>query len=248
MSEQEIFQLRNVDFSYAGEADTLKRINLQINAGEAVSILGANGCGKSTLLKIFAGLISPTSGDFFAFGTEVTARLLRNDSFANHYHQQVGFIFQDSDVQLFCNSVREELAFGLLQLDYSVVEINQRINEIIQLLGIEHLIDKAPYKLSGGEKKKVAIAAVLLLNPQVLILDEPTNALDPKSQAWLIELLRKLNLAGKTLIITTHNLNLVEQLTRRGVLLNEQHQIVADMPISDLLTKVELLRQVNLIL
>lgn len=248
MSEQEIFQLRNVDFNYAGEANTLEQINLQINAGEAVSVLGANGCGKSTLLKIFAGLISPTSGDFFAFGAEVTARLLRNDSFANHYHQQVGFIFQDSDVQLFCNSVREELAFGLLQLDYSVVEINQRINEIVQLLAIEHLIDKAPYKLSGGEKKKVAIAAVLLLNPQVLILDEPTNALDPKSQAWLIELLRKLNLAGKTLIVTTHNLNLVEQLTTRGVLFNEQHQIVADMPISALLTKSELLRQVNLII
>lgn len=247
MSKQEIFQLRNVDFSYAGEANVLRQINLQIQAGEALSILGANGCGKSTLLKILAGLISPTSGGFFAFGSEVTARMLRDDSFANHYHQQIGFIFQDSDVQLFCNSVREELAFGLLQLDYNVAEINQRIDEIIRLLGIEHLIDRVPYKLSGGEKKKVAIAAVLLLNPQVLILDEPTNALDPKSQYWLVELLRKLNLAGKTLIITTHNLSVLEQLTTRGILFNERHQIIADIPIVDLLVKQDLLRQVNLI-
>ena len=172
---------------------------------------------------------------------------LATDAFAKRYHQQIVFIFQDSDVQLFCNSVREELAFGLLQLDYSLEEIISRIEDIVKVLGIENLINKVPYKLSGGEKKKVAIAAVLLLNPQVLILDEPTNALDPKAQHWLVELLKQLNAAGKTLIITTHNLHLVEQLTTRGILFNEQHQIVADLPIVELFAEQELLRQVNLI-
>ena len=106
---------------------------------------------------------------------------------------------------------------------------------------------KAPYKLSGGEKKKVAIAAVLLLNPSVLILDEPTNALDPKTQRWLVGLLQQLHQAGKTLIITTHNLNLVSELSTRGILFNEQHQIVADAPIKQLLQQQDLLKEVNLI-
>jgi cobalt/nickel transport system ATP-binding protein len=173
--------------------------------------------------------------------------MLQRDEFAMNCHRQIGFIFQDSDVQLFCNSVTEELAFGLLQLNYSTNEIKQRIAEIAQLLNIEHLLNKTPYKLSGGEKKKVAIAAVLLLNPSVLILDEPTNALDPKTQHWLVALLQQLNQAGKTLIITTHNLNLVSELSTRGILFNEQHQIVADAPIEQLLQQQDLLRQVNLI-
>lgn len=243
----EIFNLQNVEFAYDGGENILKQINLSITSGEAVSILGANGCGKSTLLKILSGLLLPSSGIFCAYGEEVTARKLADDGFAKGYHQKIGFIFQDSDVQLFCNSVREELAFGLLQLDYTQTEILRRIDEIVALLGIENLIDKVPYKLSGGEKKKVAIAAVLLLNPQVLILDEPTNALDPKTQHWLVGLLKQLHSAGKTLIVTTHNLHLVEQLTSRGILFNEQHQIVADLPIRELFAKQELLRQVNLI-
>ena len=222
-------------------------MNLTIHSGEAVSILGANGCGKSTLLKMFSGLLFPSSGKLMAFGEELTAHSMRNDSFAHQYHRRIGFIFQDSDVQLFCNSVEEELAFGLLQLDFSASETRSRINDIVKLLGIEHLINKTPFKLSGGEKKKVAIAATLLMNPEVLILDEPTNALDPKTQQWLVQLLNHLHQAGKTLIVTTHNLDLVGQLTTRGVLFNEMHQIVADDELSKIMTNHDLLRQVNLI-
>ena len=242
-----IFKVENLEFSYPDSDRILDNLNFAIYQGEAVSILGANGCGKSTLLKIFSGLLSPTAGSFSAFGEIVSAQMLQHDEFAMNYHRQIGFIFQDSDVQLFCNSVTEELAFGLLQLNYSTNEIKQRIAEIAQLLNIEHLLNKTPYKLSGGEKKKVAIAAVLLLNPSVLILDEPTNALDPKTQHWLVALLQQLNQAGKTLIITTHNLNLVSELSTRGILFNEQHQIVADAPIEQLLQQQDLLRQVNLI-
>ncbi len=242
-----IFKVENLEFSYPDSDKILDKLNFTVYAGEALSILGSNGCGKSTLLKIFSGLLSPTAGSFSAFGEIVSAQMLQHDEFAMNYHRQIGFIFQDSDVQLFCNSVTEELAFGLLQLNYSTDEIKQRIAEIAQLLNIEHLLNKTPYKLSGGEKKKVAIAAVLLLNPSVLILDEPTNALDPKTQHWLVALLQQLNQAGKTLIITTHNLNLVSELSTRGILFNEQHQIVADAPIEQLLQQQDLLRQVNLI-
>lgn len=242
-----IFEVENLEFSYPDSGNILDKLNFAVHPGEALSILGANGCGKSTLLKIFSGLLSPTAGSFKAFGKSISSQMLQEDDFAMNYHQQIGFIFQDSDVQLFCNNVTEELAFGLLQLDYSTTEIKQRITEIAKLVNIEHLLDKSPYKLSGGEKKKVAIAAVLLLNPSVLILDEPTNALDPKTQRWLVGLLQQLHQAGKTLIITTHNLNLVSELSTRGILFNEQHQIVADAPIKQLLQQQDLLREVNLI-
>jgi cobalt/nickel transport system ATP-binding protein len=247
ISNDILFELEHLEFSYPDSDKILDNLNFTIYQGEAVSILGANGCGKSTLLKILSGLLSPTVGNFRAFGELVNAQMLQQDEFAINYHRQIGFIFQDSDVQLFCNSVTEELAFGLLQLDYGTDEIKQRIAEIAKLLKIEHLLNKTPYKLSGGEKKKVAIAAVLLLNPSVLILDEPSNALDPKTQHWLVGLLQQLHQAGKTLIISTHNLNLVSELSTRGILFNEQHQIVADAPIEQLLQQQDLLKQVNLI-
>lgn len=242
-----VFQCKNLDFYYELNTPILQEINLTIQAGEAVSILGANGCGKSTLLKLFSGLLFASSGTLMAFDEPLTAQAMKNDLFAHQYHQKIGFIFQDSDAQLFCNSVEDELAFGLLQMNLPKHEINQRINDIVALLDIEHLLAKVPFKLSGGEKKKVAIAATLLLNPQVLILDEPTNALDPKSQQWLIQLLQHLNNAGKTLIITTHNLELVSKLTTRGILFNEEHKIVADCNLSEILNNEQLLRQVNLI-
>ena len=242
-----IYTMQGVSKIVPPKREILKNIWLSFYPGAKIGVLGLNGSGKSTLLKIFSGLLSPTAGSFSAFGEIVSAQMLQRDEFAMNYHRQIGFIFQDSDVQLFCNSVTEELAFGLLQLNYSTDEIKQRIAEIAQLLNIEHLLTKTPYKLSGGEKKKVAIAAVLLLNPSVLILDEPTNALDPKTQHWLVALLQQLNQAGKTLIITTHNLNLVSELSTRGILFNEQHQIVADAPIEQLLQQQDLLRQVNLI-
>lgn len=242
-----IFKCENLGFSYDQKTPILENLNLTIHSGEAISILGANGCGKSTLLKMFSGLLFPDCGKLIAFGKELTALAMRDDSFVQQYHQRIGFIFQDSDVQLFCNSVEEELAFGLLQLGFSVDETSLRINDITKLLGIEHLIDKTPFKLSGGEKKKVAIAATLLMNPQILILDEPTNALDPKTQQWLVQLLNQLHQAGKTLIVTTHNLSLVEQLTTRGILFNEAHQIVADGELSEIMANQNLLRQVNLI-
>lgn len=242
-----IFKCENLGFAYEEQSPILKNLNLSICSGEAVSILGANGCGKSTLLKIFSGLLFPDCGRLIAFGEELTAQSMKNDNFAHQYHQRIGFIFQDSDVQLFCNSVEEELAFGLLQTGYSVTEVKARIDDIVKLLDIEHLMIKAPFKLSGGEKKKVAIAATLLMNPDVLILDEPTNALDPKTQYWLVQLLKRLHQAGKTLIVTTHNLDLVSQLTIRGILFNEDHQIVADGLLSKLLQNNELLRQANLI-
>jgi len=242
-----VFDLREVSFAYPYANTVLDQVTFQISAGESVAILGANGCGKSTLLKLLVGLVVCDSGRVLAFGDELNAKSLHDDIFSYNYHQKIGFIFQDSDVQLFCDSVREELAFGLLQLNLAKAEILQRIEDITKLLSIENLLDKVPFKLSGGEKKKVAIAAVLLLNPEVIILDEPTNSLDPKTTQWIISLLQQLHLAGKTLIITTHNLDLVGKLSERGILFNEDHRIVADKTINELLADEQMLRDVNLV-
>ena len=242
-----IFQLDHATFSYPYDNPVLKNICLSIQEGERVCILGANGCGKSTMLKLFAGLLLPQEGTFSAFESEVTAKNLENDNFSKAYHKRVGFIFQNSDAQLFCSTVEEEIAFGLLQQEFSRDFVKQRIHDISTMLGIEHLINKPPFKLSGGEKKKVALACVLVMNPDVLILDEPTNGLDPRTQMWLTKLLASINQAGKTMITSTHNLELVQKISDRAILFDEDHTIVADQPTGELIKDIKLLQAVNLI-
>ena len=269
-----IFQLKNLNFAYPMGTDVLSGLTFSVEAGERVCILGANGCGKSTLLKIMAGLLSPTAGDFCAFGNKTDPAQFSRDA-AKVYHRRVGYVFQDSDVQLFCSNVREELAFGPLQLGLSRSEVLDRVDAISDSLGISHLLDKAPFHLSGGEKKKVAIASTLILDPEVLIMDEPTNDLDPRSQTWLLRLLRSgdnavasgdsgrnlgsgrnpharnleagRNPHAKTLIFSTHNLELVPHIADRALLFNEDHHLCADLPVHELLQRVDLLRSVNLV-
>ncbi len=242
-----IFQLDRAEFSYPYEKPVLRDISLGVREGEKLCILGANGCGKSTLLKILAGLLLPQQGTFAAFGEKITAKMLNDDRFSKDYHRKVGFIFQNSEAQLFCSTVEEEIAFGPLQLGFSADGVKQRISDISAMLNIGHLLSKPPFKLSGGEKKKVALACVLVMNPDVLILDEPTNGLDPRTQAWLVGLLVSLNKAGKTILTATHNLELVHKLSDRAILFSEDHRIVADQPTEALIRDCRLLREVNLV-
>ncbi len=246
-TNQILFQLEQAAFAYPYDEPVLKDITLTVREGERLCILGANGCGKSTLLKILAGLILPQQGTFSAFQNVVTPKELNDDNFSKAYHKKVGFIFQDSDIQLFCSTVEEEIAFGLLQQGLKQETVKQRMDDIAALLGIEPLMHKTPFKLSGGEKKKVALASVLAMNPDVLILDEPTNGLDPRTQMWLIRLLDSLSGAGKTVISSTHNLDLVTRISDRAVLFSEGHEIVADGPTQELIQDAELLKKVNLV-
>ena len=241
-----IFKLDQISYAYPQSDPVLSNLSLEIREGERVSILGANGCGKSTLLKILAGLIFPQSGTFTAFGNKIEQKKF-NTEVSTAYHRKVGFIFQDSEAQLFCSTVYEELAFGPLQLGLPRETVKKRIEELSSMLGVEKLLDKPPFRLSGGEKKKIAIGSVLILDPDVLILDEPTNSLDPRSQTWLLRLLRSLGEAGKTLIFATHNLDLVPHVSDRAVLFDEDHTVAADMPVSRLLKNPELLKRVNLV-
>ena len=241
-----MIELKDVCFSYS-DMIALDHINLSIKTGEAIALMGANGCGKSTLLKLLNGIISPDFGSYRFHEEEVTYKKLQDENFSKLLHQKIGFVFQNSDTQLFCSSVYDEVAFGPRQMSVGESEVEHRVNDCLALLGIQEFRDRIPYHLSGGEKRKVAIACVLSLNPEVLILDEPMNGLDPKTQRWLVEFLKKLNKAGKTLITSTHNLELVHEISNRAVLFGESHTIVADRMTDELLKDVELLKRVNLV-
>lgn len=219
-----IIKLDKVCFAYDGLI-ALRYIDLDIHRGETVVLQGANGCGKSTLLKLLNGLIFPEEGQYFFEGDEINEARLKDQIFSKSFHQKIGFIFQNPDVQLFCGSVREEVEFGPRQMGLSEEEITRRADDVIRLIGIEHLSDRASYHLSGGEKKKVAIACVLSMNPEVLVLDEPLAGLDKSTQDWLTDFLQELQDAGKTLVISTHDDELAHLLGDRIVYMNERHEI-----------------------
>lgn len=237
-----------IDISYSYEGITaLKNINLHINRGEAVALMGANGTGKSTLLKLINGLLSPDEGAYKFNDEEITAKKLKNTKFSKTFHQKVGFVFQNADTQLFCPDVYDEIAFGPRQMGLNEDDVEKRVNDCLDLLDIQKFKHRQPYHLSGGEKRKVAIACVLALNPEVLVLDEPMNGLDPRTQRWLVNFLNTLNQSGKTLIISTHNLDLVQELSKRAILFDETHGIAADLPTKNLLQEIDLLKKVNLV-
>ena len=241
-----MIELQNVSFFY-DEICALKNVSLNIGRGESVALMGSNGCGKSTLLRLINGIVFPQKGDYRFDGAAVSPRYLCDPRSAKLFHSRIGFVFQNAEVQLFCSTVYDEIAFGPRQMGLEEHEVETRVADCLSLLGIENLARRQPYHLSGGEKKKTAIASVLSLNPDVLTLDEPLNGLDPRMQRWFVELIVKLNQSGKTVITSTHNLELVHELARRAVLFDESHGIAADMPVEALLEDAALLRRVNLI-
>ncbi|MHB1419731.1 MAG: energy-coupling factor ABC transporter ATP-binding protein [Bacillota bacterium] len=242
-----ILELEHIHFNYGGEEKILQDISLAIYQGEKVALLGANGSGKSTVQKILNGLIYPQEGIFRAFGQAVDEKLLGDEQFSQDFHRRVGFVFQNSDAQLFSPTVWEDIAFGPLQMDLPRSEVEARVQAVMEMLGLESLKERPPHKLSGGEKKKVAIASVLVINPDILILDEPTAGLDPRTQRWLVKVLVQLNRAGKTLITATHDLDIVDEIADRAIVMGEEHRILAAGPIHEIMVDKDLLLQANLI-
>ncbi len=243
----ELLTVRGASYAYLDRFPAVDDVSFRVRRGEKVALLGANGCGKSTLLKVLDGLVFPDRGTYHAFGAEVTERNLEDEQFSEGFRARVGFIFQNSDAQVFSPTVRDELAFGPLNMAMSRDEVDSRVDDTLQMLDIAHLADRAPYQLSGGQKKRVAIASVLVMNPEVLLFDEPTAALDPRTQQWLMELIVELNRAGKTIVLATHDLATLDTLADRCVVFSEDHRLVADGTPQDILTNRELLLSVNLI-
>ncbi|HUO37903.1 MAG TPA: ABC transporter ATP-binding protein [Mycobacterium sp.] len=242
-----VFVCRDLQYSYLDRFPALSGVSLDVGAGEKVALLGPNGCGKSTLLKVLDGLVHPTAGTFHAFGELVTEDNLEDEQFSMGFRSRVGFVFQNSDSQVFSPSVREEVAFGCLQLGMTKDETLARVDDTLRMLDILDLAERAPFQLSGGQKKRVAIASVLVMNPEVLLFDEPTAALDPRTQQWLTELIVELNNAGKTIVLATHDLDVLEAITDRCVVLSEDHKVMATGTPSQVLTNRELLLAANLI-
>ncbi len=221
-ADQPLIQLS--DFCYAyDEVTALRHVDLCIYAGDSVVLMGDNGSGKSTLLKALVGLIHPQQGTYRFDGDLVDEHSMRDQIFSKRLHQRVGFIFQDSDAQLFCPSVEDEIAFGPRQMGLPEDEVAQRVADTCALLDIERLRSRAPYNLSGGEKKRVAIACVLSMNPDVLCLDEPLAGLDARTRAWLLGFLGQLKAAGKTLVIATHDQSLADEVADYFVYVGEFH-------------------------
>lgn len=244
-----VFELSGVSYSYLGKYPALKNVSLEINEGEQVVVLGANGSGKSTLLQILDGLIFPDSGTVKAFGTELSEEVLgfNESEFAKYFRSKVALVFQNSDAQLFNSTVYDEAAFAPLQLNLGREEVERRAKDVLALLRIEKLGDRAPFMLSGGEKRKVTIAGALSLNPDILLLDEPTANLDPRTKNWLIELLEELRKLGKTIITSLHDLDMARKIGERAVILSEEHEVVFDGKLEKALENRELLISANLI-
>ncbi len=242
-----MLSVKDLTYAYPGGAVALAGVSLDIGEKEKWAVIGANGSGKSTLLQLMDGLRFPSQGELKFRGREVTSRSLTDPTFAANFRSRVGYVFQDADVQLFCPSVSEELLFGPRQLGLTEDEARQRVKETLALLEIDRLADRPPYLLSGGEKKRVALGSVLTMNPEILLLDEPMNGLDPRSQCFVVEILEKLHAAGKTLVLATHDLALVEELDCQTAVLAEDHRLVRAGPAQQVLKDTRLLLDVNLI-
>jgi cobalt/nickel transport system ATP-binding protein len=240
-----LFEVDRLTYRYEG-VTAVDDLTLAIPEGSRMALLGANGSGKSTLLRLLDGLIYGQSGSILFRGGEVSENHMLDDEFALPFRRTVGMVFQNPDVQLFNPTVFDEVAFGPLQLGMPKNEIRDRVGETLDRLRISHLKNRIPQRLSGGEKKRVALASVLVLDPAVLLLDEPTAALDPRSQSEVIDLLVEWGGGSKSVITATHDLGDLEDIADHCFVL-DSGKLAAEGSPTEILGNTELLRRTNLI-
>jgi cobalt/nickel transport system ATP-binding protein len=220
----------------------LRDVSFAVEAGERVVLLGSNGCGKSTLLRLLDGLLTPTAGTVTFEGRDLTGEVLRDREGRRRFRREVVLLFQEPETMLFHPTVAEELAFGPRQLGLD--DPAGRARAWAERTEIAHLWDRNPTELSRGEKQRVALSALLVLEPRVLLLDEPTAALDPRATGWLVDFLHDLPV---TTITATHNLSLAPELGERVLVMGEDHTLLHDGPLAGLGDDLELLRRANLV-
>ena len=239
------FEIDGITFDYE-EIPAIRGLSLRIERGERLALLGANGSGKSTLLRILDGLCFPTTGTVSFAGNPLTPESFQRNGYGLTFRREVALVFQNPDAQLFNPTVFDEIAYGPLQLRWSKEDILRRVDETLRLMGIFHLKERPPYRLSGGEKKRVALASVLVLDPEVLLLDEPTATLDPRSQSQLVDLIQQWKGTTKTVITATHQLDIVEDIADR-VLVLEAGAVIATGTPAEILSNEALLLRANLV-
>jgi cobalt/nickel transport system ATP-binding protein len=240
-----LFELDRVTYLYQ-RIRALDNLSLNIPARTRVALLGANGSGKSTLLRVLDGLYFPTSGAVRFQGQGLAEERFGEEKFARDFRRRVGLVFQNPDVQLFNPTVFDEVAFGPLQLRWPKAEIRARVDAMLEKMRITHLRDRVPHRLSGGEKKRVALASVLILDPDVLLLDEPTAALDPRSQGQVVDLLVEWGGGAKSVIAATHDLGTLEDIADHCYVL-EAGRLAGEGRPAEILEDRPLLERTNLI-
>ena len=209
---ENIISVSDLSFGYDSKRKVLENINFQLKKGESVGLVGANGVGKSTLLRIFVGLNTGFQGDVMVNNIPLEKKNLKT------IRKNVGYVFQDADSQLFMSTVFDDVAFAPRNYGMSEAEVNEKTMEALKVVYIEQLKDKQIYKLSGGEKKLASIATILSTEPDVILMDEPSVALDPKNRRNLINILNRLNQAK---IIASHDLNMIMDTCERTILLSD---------------------------
>ena len=239
-----LFELRDIAYRYH-EVTALDGLNLTIMPGQRIALMGANGSGKSTLLSLLDGLCFPEKGSIAFHGEPLTEDRLSGQTEFD-FRRRVGLVFQNPDVQLFNPTVFDEIAFGPLQLQWPKDKIRRAVTEILERMEIAHLKDRSPHHLSTGEKKRVALASVLILDPEVLLLDEPTAALDPKSESQMIDFLVGCGDGRKTVITATHDLDLVEDIADTCHVFQRGRVVASGAP-AEILNDHALLLSTNLI-
>jgi energy-coupling factor transport system ATP-binding protein len=236
-----MLEVQNIHYTYNGGVEALKGVSLIIKNGEFVAIMGQNGAGKTTLVKHFNGLLKPATGKVIVNGVETTktsvARLARD----------VGFVFQNPDHQLFSETVDDEIGFALKNFGYEAETIQKRIEWAVNLLGITQYRKTSPFMLSGGERKRVALASVLAWDPQILVLDEPTIGQDHQQKENLRQFIMQLQTQGKTVVTVTHDVEFVAECNPR-VILMQDGKIVADGEGKNILTDPQILEQSSIVL
>ena len=240
-----IFEVRDVTFRYQ-EVAALDGLNLTIGPGQRVALLGANGSGKSTLLSILDGLHFPQQGSVSFCGQPLTEERLQTQEIEFAFRRRVALVFQNPDVQLFNPTVFDEVAFGPLQMRWEKDRILLGVSQMLEQMEITHLKDRSPHHLLTGEKKRVALASVLILDPEVLLLDEPTAALDPKSESQMIDFLVSCSGGRKTVITATHDLDLIEDIADYCHVFQRGRVVASGTP-EEILNDYEMLLSTNLI-
>lgn len=231
-----IIEVHDVEFIYPDGQPAVNHVSFEIKHGESIGIVGANGAGKSTLLMLLLGVLFPSNGTIQVSNIPVSKKTL------SMVRQKIGMVFQDPDDQLFMPTVFDDVAFGPRNYNLEEKEVEKRVLQALETVGILHLRDRAPYKLSGGEKRAAAIASVLAMHPDILIMDEPSAALDPKSRRRLITLLQGFD---HTKLIASHDLDMIFELCERTIIIKEG-KIMADGPTSEILIDESLMEACSL--
>lgn len=239
MEQEVILQVRDLQYAYSDEKMALKGVDLDIRQGERIAVMGSNGAGKSTFFLNINGVLQSEHGEIFYRGQKMTKKTM------NDLRKNVGIVFQDADSQIIASTVQSEVSFGPMNLKLSRNDVRDRVDEALSYMNLTDFRHRPPHYLSGGEKKRVSIADIIAMHPEIIIFDEPTAALDPVNADMLEEVLEKMAQEGKTIMISTHDVDFAYRWAERVVVFCDGKIIADDAPLA-VFSNETIIRQANL--